>query len=50
MRCPNDPGLAEAPLEKVIAQDLASGTLDLVAPYGEVHRQNVAASLAAAAA
>jgi glyoxylase-like metal-dependent hydrolase (beta-lactamase superfamily II) len=49
MRCPQDPALAEAPLEQVIARDLASGTLIWFAPYAEVHRRNVAASLEAAA-
>lgn len=49
-QCQADPGLADMPLDEVIAADVAAGALIWFAPYAEVHRENVAASLAAARA
>jgi cyclase len=40
------PGLAEVPLREVIAEDLASGTLEWFEPYVAIHQQNVARTLA----
>ena len=40
------PHLAETPLRDVIAEDLASGALEWFAPYEDIHRQNVARTLA----
>ena len=40
------PHLAETPLRDVIAMDLASGALEWFAPYEDIHRQNVARTLA----
>jgi cyclase len=46
-RCRNDPALRDVPLRELIAESLADGSLHYFAPYEEVHRQNVAAMLAA---
>ncbi len=46
IRCRTDPSLAEQPLETVIADDLASGTLIWFPAYAQVHRENVAAARA----
>lgn len=47
LRCRTDKGLAQEDLQTFIAADLASGVLKDFPPYGEVHRLNVAAVLAA---
>lgn len=46
MRLQAAPGLADAPLREVIADDLASGALEWFEPYVEIHQQNVARCLA----
>ncbi len=48
IRCQSDPALAETPLERVIAEDLASGTLVWFAPYRGVHAENLRRALAEA--
>ncbi len=47
LRSRNEPALAALPLERVIADDLASGTLIWFPAYAQVHRDNLAAVLAA---
>jgi cyclase len=47
MRLRAEPELAETPLEKVIAPQLADGSLRWFAPYAAIHRQNVARTLTA---
>lgn len=46
MRLADEPDLAGTPMAEVIGPELASGTLRYFAPYDEVHRQNIARSLA----
>ena len=46
MRLQADPSLSDAPLQTVIAADLADGTLDWFAPYEGVHVTNIKAVLA----
>jgi cyclase len=41
MRLVEEPELSDMPLEKVIAGQLADGSLSWFAPYGEIHRQNI---------
>lgn len=47
LRCRIEPSLADLPLERVIADDLASGTLIWFPAYAQVHRDNLAVTLAA---
>ncbi len=47
MRLRTEPGLADMPLDQVIAPQLADGSLRWFAPYAAIHRQNVARTLAA---
>jgi glyoxylase-like metal-dependent hydrolase (beta-lactamase superfamily II) len=49
-RMPAEPALREIPLRELIADSLAAGDLIYFEPYEAVHRQNVAAVLAAASA
>jgi cyclase len=46
MRLRDAPALADTPLRKIIANDLASGALIWFEPYEEVHRDNVECCLA----
>jgi glyoxylase-like metal-dependent hydrolase (beta-lactamase superfamily II) len=48
-RMPDEPDLRDAPLRDLIADSLAAGDLIYFEPYEAVHRQNVAAVLAATA-
>lgn len=42
----DDPSRADMPLDQVIAPHLSSGSVTWFAPYGRVHRQNIARTLA----
>jgi len=48
-RCRSDFALRDVPLRELIADSLAEGSLHYFAPYEAVHRQNVAAVVAASA-
>ena len=48
-RCADDPALREASLREVIAGPLQAGWINYFAPYEDVHRRNVAMTLAPAA-
>lgn len=50
LRCRSDPGLARQDLATFGADMFATGAVDYFAPYEAVHRQNVAAVVAAGTA